>query len=321
MNGFDLTPSYRPDNLQLGSYAQSSLPVYWTYAQNFVVADHYFTTIAGPSTPNHLATIAAQSPIFDNPLCFSNCLSGSGCQAPPNSTFVPVWDQDTCVETGNAVPCFDIPSVVDSFPDSLSWRGYGDVESIGIDSAFFLIKSIGGNTATTSAHIRPTSQFLADLAVNDIPNFVHVDSVPVAAQEGPPGSTCPGQNYTIQFVNAVMQSSYWNETAVLITWDDWGGWYDHMAPAAEFCPNGAFFYPGFRVPLVIISPWAKHGYVLTTVTEHASIPRLVEELFGLPFMTARDPHARDAKVGSLMGAFDFTQTPQQPLILQPLTCP
>jgi phospholipase C len=117
-----------------------------------------------------------------------------------------------------------------------------------------------------------------------------------------------------------MQGPHWNETAVIVTWDDFGGWYDHVKPPVEKCANGSFYNVGFRLPALVISPYAKTE-VIHTVTEQASIPKLVEDLFGMPRMADLDPHARDARAGSMMDAFDFTQAPKPPLVLPLRTCP
>ena len=117
-----------------------------------------------------------------------------------------------------------------------------------------------------------------------------------------------------------MKSKYWPNVAIVFTYDDFGGWYDHVAPKIETCTNGAFFHTGFRLPAMIISPYAKAGVVDHTKTEHASIPRLVEDIFGLPRLTANTKapwnkyKPRDATAGSMMGAFDFTQAPREPLL-------
>ena len=114
-----------------------------------------------------------------------------------------------------------------------------------------------------------------------------------------------------------MAGPHWNETAVVITWDDWGGFYDHVLPRAEACPNGELFNKGFRVPALVISPYAREGFVLHDELEQASLVRLAEELFALPFLTARDPHARDERAGSLLAAFDFDKPARAPLPLTP----
>jgi phospholipase C len=85
--------------------------------------------------------------------------------------------------------------------------------------------------------------------------------------------------------------------------------------------GGDFYNTGFRLPFILVSPYAKKGFVLETRAEHASIPKTIEDLFGLPRMAERDVHARDALAGSLMEAFDFTQPPRPPLLLEPRVCP
>ena len=101
-----------------------------------------------------------------------------------------------------------------------------------------------------------------------------------------------------------MQSQYWQSSAIIITWDDYGGFYDHVPP-----PQIDPFGEGFRVPTLIISPWAKHGYIDHTQYEFASLLRLAEVNFNLPRLGARDTNAND-----MMNSFDFNQIPQPPLI-------
>jgi phospholipase C len=154
-------------------------------------------------------------------------------------------------------------------------------------------------------------------------NLTHidVDSAPNGASEHPPNGPCTGENFSVNIINAIMQGPHWNETAIILTWDDYGGWYDHVAQHVDKCPNGQWFNPGFRLPAIVISPYAKQA-VIKTVTEQASIPRLIEDLFGTPRLSATDPHARDGQAGSMMDAFDFTQAPRPPLVLTPYaTCP
>jgi phospholipase C len=117
-----------------------------------------------------------------------------------------------------------------------------------------------------------------------------------------------------------MRGPRWKQTAIVITWDDYGGFYDSVPPPVERCANGEVFQPGFRLPALVISPYAKQGVVVHTATEQASVPRLVEELFALPFMSRRDPHARDGRAGSMLGALDFSRPPRAPLVLPVPDC-
>jgi len=110
----------------------------------------------------------------------------------------------------------------------------------------------------------------------------------------------------------VMQSQYWSSTAIVITWDDYGGFYDHVPP-----PQVDFFGEGFRVPTIVISPWAKHGYVDHTLFEFGSFLKMVEDNWGLPRLSSLgNVNDRDAlnSIGDMANAFDFSQTPLPTLI-------
>ena len=321
MNQFDLiVPSdpLRP----FYYYAESQIPNYWAYARNFALFDHFFSTLGGPSSPGHFAVIASQTPHFGNAACTDggdDC--AAGCLAAPADATVPVYNPDTCA-TSMAPPCFEVPTVVDALPAGLTWRTYAGGSGTNIATAFNLAKHIGGVQAQRDAHFRTYTQLRADLASGDMANFTHVDvsTAPNGASEHPPNSPCTGENFTVELVNAIMTGPHWKETAIVITWDDYGGFYDHVAPPVEKCSNGSFFNPGFRLPALVISPYARKA-VIKTVTEQASIPRLVEDLFGMPRMADTDPHARDARVGSMLDAFDFSQAPREPLVLHTRTCP
>jgi phospholipase C len=111
-------------------------------------------------------------------------------------------------------------------------------------------------------------------------------------------------------VNAIGKSKYWASTAIFITWDDWGGWYDHVAPPIE-----SPYSLGFRVPLVIVSPYAKRGYVSKQQHDFGSILVFVEKTFGIPKGAL---HSSDRRSDDLMDAFDFTQKPRK---FEPIKAP
>jgi phospholipase C len=117
-----------------------------------------------------------------------------------------------------------------------------------------------------------------------------------------------------------MQSDYWSETAILFTMDDFGGWYDHVPPPRQYgCDAQHPYGLGFRLPLIIMSPWVKPG-VYKKQAEQASIPRFIEKVFGAPALSTLDPAAQDGQANDLLDAFDFTQTPLPPLVLQTRNC-
>ena len=111
-------------------------------------------------------------------------------------------------------------------------------------------------------------------------------------------------DYVSYLVNQVMKSQFWQSSAIIITWDDYGGFYDHVPP-----PQVDAYGEGFRVPTLVISPWAKHGFTDHTQYELASLLRLAEDNFNLPTLGVRDVKAND-----MMNSFDFKQAPQPTLI-------
>lgn len=122
-----------------------------------------------------------------------------------------------------------------------------------------------------------------------------------------------GEKYTVEHISAIMRSKYWKNTAIFLTWDDFGGFYDHVPP-----PHMDIMGLGPRVPMLIISPWAKQGFVDSTVYEFSSVRRFIEEVYGLDRMTVRDCSA-----GDMMDAFDFTQAPDprgRKLVLRERSC-
>ncbi len=122
---------------------------------------------------------------------------------------------------------------------------------------------------------------------------------------------CEGENWTVEILNALQQSPYWDETAVVLTWDDFGGFYDHVAP-----PHVDLYGLGPRVPTIVISPWARPGYVDSRTYEFSSVLKFIETVFDLPALTERDRRSSD-----MLDAFDFLQRPLDPLILEPRECP
>ena len=132
-----------------------------------------------------------------------------------------------------------------------------------------------------------------------------------AESEHPPNSTCHGENWTVQQLNAVMQGPDWHSTAVFLTWDDFGGFYDHVAP-----DNVDQFGFGPRVPLLIISPFARKGFISHTTYEFSSFLRFAERRFDLPALTSRDAMAND-----MTDSFNFNQPSLPPLVLETRKCP
>ncbi|HTA66796.1 MAG TPA: alkaline phosphatase family protein [Bryobacteraceae bacterium] len=297
MDGFDLISG------GLAPYTQATeqeIPNYWEYARHFVLADRYFTSVHGPSLPNHLFTVAAQSGgAIDNGFGTSG---GTACDGSPSGT-VAVIDPN-----GNRTqqsPCFDFMTLPDLLERAgISWKYYIDGDGIFATIRHIRNSSMWTNNRGTSA------QFLLDAQSGQLPAVSWLIA-PWGGSEHPPNSVCAGDNQTAGFVNAIMQGPAWISTVVFVTYDDFGGFYDHVPP-----PQVDQLGLGPRVPLLIISPFAKPGYVSHTVYEHSSILKFIETRYRLQSLTRRD-----AAASNMLDSFDFSQPPQPPLILQSRPCP
>lgn len=297
MDGFDLATG------NLDAYAQMSeagIPSYWAYARRFVLADRYFSSVHGPSFPNHLFSVAAQSgDAMDN---VNGSTNGVGCDGSPSGT-VPVIDANGNVTQHS--PCFDFQTLPDVLERAgISWKYYG----------------VGGGVLSTIGHIYNSplfqqriadpAQFAADAAAGDLPAVSWL-LPPEGMGEHPPESACQGENWTVQTLNVIMQGPNWNSTAVFLAWDDFGGLYDHVPP-----PQIDQLGLGPRAPLLIISPFARRGYVSHAVYEQSSVLKFIERRFHLAPLTTRDAAASD-----MLDSFDFRQPPQPPFLLSPRQCP
>ena len=186
----------------------------------------------------------------------------------------------------------------------ISWKYYIDGDGIFATIRHIRNSSMWTNNRGTSA------QFLLDAQSGQLPAVSWLIA-PWEGSEHPPNSVCAGDNRTAGFVNAIMQGPAWISTVVFVTYDDFGGFYDHVPPP-QVDQHG--LVP--RVPLLIISPFAKPGYVSHTVYEHSSILKFIETRYRLQSLTRRD-----AAASNMLDSFDFSQPPQPPLILQSRPCP
>jgi phospholipase C len=298
MDRFDLT------GVGMDAYVRAlepEVPNYWAYARRFVLADHFFSSVHGPSLPNHLFTLAAQAGgVISNGTPDNSATNCDG--APAGSVTVIAADGSRSQQN----PCFDFLTLADRLDGAgIDWTYYIE----GGEGVFSDLKHIR-NDPNWRKHISTTAQFMMDLQTGNLPAMSWVVS-PYDASEHPPESTCVGENWTVQTLNALMQGPGWSSTAAFVTFDDFGGFYDHVPP-----PQVDQAGLGPRVPLLIISPYAKKGYVSHTTYEFSSILKFVETRYNLYPLTARDAAASD-----MFDSFDFQQTPQSPLILQTRACP
>jgi phospholipase C len=291
------------------------LPNYWRWAQEFALSDNFFASAQGPSFPNHLFTIAAQSggahhnPFQDQARATlftqeTGLAKSWGCDT-LQEVYVEVIDSEGQVE--RVPPCFDFQTEADLLDGAgIPWgyyaawnnqRGY-------VWSAFDAIERVRMHPEIWERHIFPVDNFVADVTDGRLAPVTWI-TPRYELSEHPEWSFCHGENWTTEIVNAVMRSPFWKDTAIFITWDDYGGFYDHVPP-----PQVDDFGFGFRVPLLTISPYAKPGYIDSQLGEFSSVLRFIEDNWGLSQLTHRD---RDAF--NLSYLFDFDQHPRKPFEL------
>jgi phospholipase C len=149
------------------------------------------------------------------------------------------------------------------------------------------------------------AQFYTDVQNNNLPSVVWM--IPSANQSDHARYTDgSGPSWVASIVNAIGESPYWNNTVILITWDDWGGWYDHVAPPID--ASVPYYENGFRVPLLVVSPYTPAGYVSQQTHTFGSVLKFIESAFGLPLIPPGN--YVDARSDDLSDFFDFTQPPR-----------
>ena len=179
-----------------------------------------------------------------------------------------------------------------------SWRYYQAHLGAGLWEGPDAIAHIRNSKSFATHVVAPPKQILDDIDAGHLADVVWV--TPTAAESDHAGSTDgSGPSWVASIVNAIGSSKYWNDTAIFVTWDDWGGWYDHVPP-----PQYNSYELGFRVPLIVISPYAKQHFVSHKRHEFGSILKFAEETFNLESMNTTDVRSDD-----LSDCFNFSQRP------------
>ena len=276
-------------------FTQADIPNYWSYAQHFGLSDNFFTSSIGDSTPNHMAMVAAQNGGLWDAGAETGCFSAQNDLIYSRSAAAKNYWQYPCL------PITTLPNLLDQ--NGISWNYYNQE---GIWDAPAMLQSLH-----TVKNIQPT-QFVTDVQAGKLAKVTWV-MPPSNASDHEPYQIEAGEDYVTSAVNAIMQSKYWANTAIFLTWDDWGGLYDHVVPPVI---DGVGLGP--RVPLIVISPYPnKAGYISHAEGEFSSFVKFIEGDFGLRegALGQRDSLSQ---ISDLMDFFNFSQTPVQPLILNPV---
>jgi phospholipase C len=313
----------------MGYHDQNEIPNYWAYAKNFVLQDHMFEPVASWSAPSHLYLVSAWSAKCSNmqdPMsCKSDLVEPDPDYYVGNSTAPHyVWTDLSYllskahvswayyVDGGaakDADDCDDGDCAFTNNPNGVPeiWNPLPNFQTVHEDSQLKNIQNL--------------SDFFLSLSNGSLPAVSWIAPNP-RDSEHPPALVSRGQAYVTTLVNAIMESPEWTSTAIFLSWDDWGGFYDHlMPPVAD--ENGY----GIRVPGIVISPYAKQGYIDHQNLSFDAYLKFIEDIFlngqridprndGRP--DSRPDVREDSPIlGNLMRDFDFSQPPRQPLVLPP----
>ncbi len=309
------------DKYTMGYYTNATIPNYWKYANNYVLADNFYSSIFGWSLPNHWLAISGNTPgCAVVATCANSRLHGSS----------------------YLMDAQGIPTIADLLINSsVSWKYYDYAMGTNYTKAVQIAEGARGCSAHSacnlwnpfaaqkrsysaiySQHYVSNIQIFSDLKQGNLPAVSYV--IPsYEVSEHPSHSVTIGMEWTTDIVNAVMNSRYWNSSAIIISWDDYGGFYDSIAPPKLANSNECINLPanvkilnpdcylGFRVPTIIISPYAKHGFLDNTQYSFESILKFIEWNWNLSPLDARDADAHN-----LLTAFNFkSQIPNPPTVI------
>jgi phospholipase C len=325
-------PNCAPPNPWFQYVQASEVQPYFTLAETYTFGDRMFQTNQGPSFPAHQYIISGSSAISEkskfsvseNP---TQTDQQAGCIAPP-SAFVKIIDTTNfdpgSNETQTIYPCFERPTLTDRLDEkSIDWKYYAPVAG-SIWTGPNAIEHLCGPNApppnatacvgeTWTKHVVISrTQVLTDISAGKLPAVSWV--IPTnRTSDHAKGNDGSGPSWVASVVNAIGTSQYWKDTAIIITWDDWGGWYDHVPP--PLIHNS--YELGLRVPLIVVSPYAKPAYISHVTHDFGSILKFVEKTFSLPEIDPAVDYA-DSRADDLSDCFDFNQTP---LTFTPIPAP
>ena len=285
---------------------------YWSLATNFAFADEMHQNNGGPSLPSHQFMIAGQAGF---PYSISeNMNSGdAGCENSGTTNAIYVQSFPGVEGPGTYLACTDYAVIFDLLDKAgVSWKYYVHTLSpTGIEALWaapYVVQHMN-NSGPTMAKVQRSSQFFTDVTNHTLPSVSYI--MPSAANSDHAGSNSSdgtaGPKWVKSITDAIGGSSfYWGNTTILINWDDWGGWYDHVPPycplnaTAAFCSTSV----GFRTPLIVVSPYARAGLVDHTVRSQAAILNYIESTFSLPSLGTLDAYTDN--LGSM---FNYGQSP------------
>jgi phospholipase C len=289
-----------------GFVPEKEVEPYYTMARSYVFGNNMFQTNQGPSFPAHQYILSGTSTISDgsnlraaeNPKTPDNKNTG-GCDSPKGSTVELINQHGD--EDKTAYPCFDRNSLIQLIEaQNLSWHFYQAHLGPGLWEGPDAISPVYNSPEFANDVVAPPSQVLTDIKSGHLANVSWVTPTAKASDHAG-GTNGTGPSWVASVVNAIGESKYWKNTAIFVTWDDWGGWYDPVSP-----PQYNSYELGFRVPLLVISAYAKKDYISTKQHEFGSILKFTEKTFDLGSLGTTDKRADD-----LSDCFNFSKGPRK----------
>jgi phospholipase C len=270
----------------MGYYDGPDIPNYWSLADDYVLFDRFFTSASGGSLRNAMYWVTGTPGNYSG-------------ESIPDDGF------------GNLSTIFDrLESrgiswkfYVQNYDPAINFRnrGSGDRSS---QIRWMPLLSFDRyiRDRKLSRHIVDLEEYFQDLQKGTLPSVAYIVAPSGGSSEHAPGNTGVGQRFVTELVNSLMRSDYWRSSAFMWSYDAWGGWYDHVKP-----PRVDSFGYGFRVPALLVSSFARRGYIDSTTLDSTSILKFIERNWDLEPLASRDRKAR-----TFLDAFDFAQPPREP---------
>ncbi len=284
----------------MGYHDGSDIPNYWAYAENFVLQDRMFEPVLSYSLPSHLFLVSGWSASCTLAGVPGSC-SNDPLKANSGATQPYAWTDLTYL----------------LYQHRVSWRYYHGLPTMSVWNPLPQFSTV--QTDGQTDNVQPVSRFYTDALSGTLPAVSWVIPA-VAVSEHPTATVSAGQTYVTSLINTVMAGPDWASTAIFLAWDDWGGFYDHVPPVT-IDGNGY----GLRVPGLVISPYARAGYIdHQTLSFDAYLKFIEDDFLGgqrIDPKTDGRPDARPdvrenaAQLGDLINDFDFAQPPRPPLFL------
>jgi acid phosphatase len=307
--------------LTMGHYETKKLPLY-PYARSYTLADNYFVAAFGESMLNHFWLFCACTPVWPN--APKDMVAHPQYDKEGNLTGVPkdgfvtpdgyvVNDVDPAsrphnpkIPADHRMPPQMLPNIGERLSDAgVSWVWYSHGWDEALAGKVFegqhpvptYFKKYASGTRQITQHVKDEGDLLASLENKTLPAVSFVTQLSAYDEHPAHATVLQSEEHIADLIEQVKHSPEWKKTAIIVSYDDFGGWYDHVPP-----PEGDRWGPGGRVPMLVISPYARKGYVDHTTYNTTSILRFIEWRYGLKPLAERD-----AEANNLLAAFDFDQ--------------